>query len=461
MWPSLVYPKSLLPRSSFKTDVSPQDVEDDTLPQFTFYAMSSEPLKILISGAGIAGSSLALMLVRQPSFITRPIVTLIERSPVPRLTGQAIDIRGTGVKVIRKLGLEEKIKARHTTETGIAFVNNKGAKIGQFDASGDPEKQSATSEFEILRGELAELILDDLNTSEGRGNVNIVYDERIESMIEQEDGVAVTFSGGKLEAQKFDVVVSADGMSSTTRPMMFPETGTQDCIKPLGWYMAYFTVPRMEHDDNLWLWHNEPGGLAVHVRPHRSKKTMGVYLSMCKWKHERDPEIDEVISKGVDAQKRYLHEQFAGAAWETERFLSAMDISDDFYMQQVARVDTAKWTRSRCALLGDSAHCTMGVGTSYAITGAYVLAGELAQMRSNGPEEIAAALRRYEEVHRSLVGEPKMPPGFPQLANPQTGLAVAVLQSIIKLVYWTQLHKLIPNAVQENAEKWNMPDYGW
>jgi 2-polyprenyl-6-methoxyphenol hydroxylase-like FAD-dependent oxidoreductase len=198
--------------------------------------MSSKPLSILISGAGIAGSSLALMLARNPSFKLKPIITLIERSPVPRTTGQAIDIRGAAVKVIRKLGLEEKIRDMHTSETGIAWVNTKGERIAQFDASGNPDKQSyATSEFEILRGDLAKLIVDELDAAKDHTSINVVYGESIRSLDEQEDGVAVGFTNGKVEAQKFDIVVSADGMSSTTRPMMFPDTGTQDCVKPWGW----------------------------------------------------------------------------------------------------------------------------------------------------------------------------------------------------------------------------------
>jgi 2-polyprenyl-6-methoxyphenol hydroxylase-like FAD-dependent oxidoreductase len=114
--------------------------------------MAQKPLSILISGGGIAGSSLALMLAQHPSFKLKPIITLIERSPEPRTTGQAIDIRGPAVKVIRKLGLEQKIKDRHTTETGLAFVDAEGRIIAQVDATGDPENQSGTSEYEILRG---------------------------------------------------------------------------------------------------------------------------------------------------------------------------------------------------------------------------------------------------------------------------------------------------------------------
>jgi 2-polyprenyl-6-methoxyphenol hydroxylase-like FAD-dependent oxidoreductase len=116
----------------------------------------------------------------------------------------------------------------------------------------------------------------------------------------------------------------------------------------------------MEHDNDCWRVYNVPGGLAAHIRPHRSKKTMGVYLSMTSWKKERNPELDQVLSGGVSAQKAHLHKLFSGIGWEAERFLSAMDKADDFYMQQVALVDTPKWASRRYALIGDSAHCTMG-----------------------------------------------------------------------------------------------------
>jgi len=186
--------------------------------------MSQKPLSILISGAGVAGSTLALTLARNPSFNPKPVITLIERDPKPRTTGQAIDIRGPGVDVIRKLGLEEKIKQRHTTEIGFGFVNRKGDTIATFAATGEAKNQAATSEYEILRGELAELLLEEVDKAREEGaNVNVVYGESIELLKEEADGVAVEFSHGKLEAQKFDVVLAADGMMSRTRAMIFDE----------------------------------------------------------------------------------------------------------------------------------------------------------------------------------------------------------------------------------------------
>lgn len=305
-------------------------------------------------------------------------------------------------------------------------MDSEGKVVARFDATGDPESQAGTSEYEILRGELASLLYDEVDAAKEKdgANVNVVYGESIASLEEGDDGVDVRFRNGKVGDGRFDVVVAADGMSSKTRGMMFEEYGTggeEDVIKPMGMYIAFFTVPRVEDDVDLWRWYNAPGGLGVHMRPHRSKKTMGVYLSICLPARERDPAIDEILSKGVAEQKVMMHERFKGVGWQIERLLKGMDESEDFYMQQVARVVTPKWTTGRCALLGDSAFATMGTGTSLAMTGAWMIAGELAQMRSNDAEEIKKALKRYEDGLMPYVGKcQKLPPGVPQLANPQT-----------------------------------------
>ncbi|KAF2128311.1 FAD/NAD(P)-binding domain-containing protein, partial [Dothidotthia symphoricarpi CBS 119687] len=391
---------------------------------------SQKPLSILISGAGIAGSSLAFMLASHPSFNLKPVVTLVERSTEPRTTGQAIDIRGPAVGVIRQLGLEQKIKERHTTEVAAAFLNSQGKIIAQLDSTGDADKQNATSEFEILRGELAGLLLDEVEIArQTKGAaVNVVYGESIKSLTEQDDGVAVQFMNGKVDAQKFDVVVAADGIFSKTRSMIFGKDDSPDFIKPLGLYVAFFTVPRIEQDDDIWRWYPAAGGLAMHLRPHRSKKTMGVYLSITAPKKERIPEIDEVLTKDINAQKAMIRERFQNVGWQRERFLAAMDSADDFYVQNTSQVKTPQWTRGRSVIVGDAAFAIMGIGTSLAMIGPYVMAGELSKITSNDAAEVAAALQRYEDIFRPYVQKnDTMPPMFPQMMNPQTKMGVRML----------------------------------
>jgi 2-polyprenyl-6-methoxyphenol hydroxylase-like FAD-dependent oxidoreductase len=426
------------------------------------YKMTQKPLSILISGGGIAGSTLALILASHPSFNPRPIITLIERSSQPRTTGQAIDIRGPAVTVIRKLDLEAKIKELHTTEVGTAFINASGAEIVRFNATSNGDGSGMTSEYEILRGELAALLLQQVDEVKEREklNVQVVYGETIESLNEKDDGVTVEFSNGKLEAQTFDVVVAADGMSSTTRPMIFGEYASQECFKPTGLYIAYFIVPRVEEDNDLWNWYNAPNGLAVHIRPHRNKTTMGVYLALTNEKVARSPELDEAISKDVSAQKTLLRSRFKNAGWQTERLLDGMDQASDFYMQQSPQVKTPQWSKGRCTLLGDSAYCTMGMGTSLAIIGAYVIAGELATIDSYSSPDITAALKRYDDVFRPFVRDcQKLPPGIFQLVNPQTKFGIGVRNTVLRIAYWSGLSKLLQGLGDEG--KWKLPSYGW
>jgi 2-polyprenyl-6-methoxyphenol hydroxylase-like FAD-dependent oxidoreductase len=159
--------------------------------------------------------------------------------------------------VITKIGLEPEVKARHTTETGIAMLNSKGVTAAYFPSTGDARDQSATSEYEILRGDLAGLLLGGVNAAKQEGaSVNMVYGESIDSMEEQADGsgVEVKFTNGKVNSQKFDVVIGADGIASKTRGLIFDKVDVKEHIKPSGLYIGFFSIPRVPEDDSLWRW---------------------------------------------------------------------------------------------------------------------------------------------------------------------------------------------------------------
>ncbi len=88
-----------------------------------YRTISALKLKVLILGAGIPGLCLAYWLARTRLDTS---ITIIERSPSPRVTGQSIDIRGPAIEIVKGMKLEEGIRASHTTEEGIRFVNSSG-----------------------------------------------------------------------------------------------------------------------------------------------------------------------------------------------------------------------------------------------------------------------------------------------------------------------------------------------
>src|SRR4029078_6325263 len=74
--------------------------------------------------------------------------------------------------------------------------------------------------------------------------------------------------------------------------------------------------------------------------------------------------------------------------------------STDFvFSDAIAQVEMPRITESRCALVGDAAHCPpflSGMGSSLALQDAHILAGCLARSRG----DIAGALATYADVMR-------------------------------------------------------------
>lgn len=95
-----------------------------------------------------------------------------------------------------------------------------------------------------------------------------------------------------------------------------------------------------------------------------------------------------------------------------------------------------------------------GQGTTLAILGAYVLAGELAAT----PDDPAAAFAKYDATIRDYVEKAqRIPLGglAPRLANPRTTWAILLLRCIFWLVSWTGVWKLI----SIRAEEYVLPAY--
>lgn len=100
---------------------------------------ATQPLNILISGSGIAGPVTAYWLHR---FMPTCQITIVERSPEPRLGGQAVDLRSSALPIVKKMGILEKVKEKTTTEVGMQFVYRDGERRATFEATGEEERQS-------------------------------------------------------------------------------------------------------------------------------------------------------------------------------------------------------------------------------------------------------------------------------------------------------------------------------
>ena len=161
---------------------------------------------ILISGAGIAGLSLAYWL-KQYGF--HP--TLIEKHPTLRAEGYKIDIRGVAVDVVKRMGLWEKICLNRTAIKESRFVN----QTGKFISEVHPDLCGARVEgdLEIVRGKLCELLYEHLD------DVKCLFGDSITKISQDQKQVLVEFE--KESPRVFDMVIGADGLHSHVRKLVW------------------------------------------------------------------------------------------------------------------------------------------------------------------------------------------------------------------------------------------------
>ena len=316
--------------------------------------------RVLVAGASIAGPALAHWLHRRGAE-----VTVVERAPELRPGGQAVDARGVTKEVIRRMGLDEAVRAARTETAGAYTVDADGNVLETFRAD-DDGGDGFIADIEILRGDLSRVLHDDTCDA-----VEYVFGDRIAELTQDADGVDVTFAGGG--RRRFDLVIGADGLHSGLRAMAFGPH--ERFVRHLGLVLAFYSVPN-EYGLDRWLlqYQHQESGRSALLRPIQDATRAMAMFSF--------PAAEFAVDHGdVPAQKRLLREQVDGLGWLTPRLLAHLDDTPDFYLDQVAQVVMDRWSRGRVGVFGDAAFSSSpmsGQGTGLALVGAYLLAGELA-----------------------------------------------------------------------------------
>lgn len=422
------------------------------------------PLKVLIVGGGITGPALGFWLAKLQCDIT-----IIERAPDLRASGQQIDIRGQGVTCMRRMGLERDVRDKVVDEQGFKLIDVHGRTKAVFEANKTGQgKQSFTSEFEIMRGDLVRILY-----GKTKDTCKYVFGTSVEDFEQRGDGVWVKFSDGKEE--EFDLLVGADGQGSRTRRKMLGPNAT-DPFKSLDLYLSYYTVPKTDKDENYAVALLLPGRRVVSTRVD-NPKTMQVYLGISDPNAELK-ELDAALKAGdMEKQKEIYLDLFKDVGWETPRLLDGLKnhpLAKDFYSQRVGQVKMDKpWSKGRVVLLGDAAYCpspVSGVGTSLGLVGPYVLAGEIAKQihrrkGSTGSEDhgqvLDAALESYEKTLRPFVDKTqKLPPGVPGIVYADTEWGVWIRTFLVGLLSTLRIFKLVERFSSDDfGGGWKLPDY--
>ncbi|MCW9133694.1 FAD-dependent monooxygenase [Bacillus paramycoides] len=338
-----------------------------------------QAIRVLISGASITGPALAYWLHRFGFD-----VTVIERAPALRSGGYAVDIRGAAVTVLRRMGILDQVRAADTSMNGVYFVNSKGEIEGQLSEASLANQQGL--DIEIMRDDLSSILYDLTKDS-----IEYIWGDSITAIQETEAGVEVQFIHEK--PQTFDLVIGADGLHSNVRSLTFGDEA--QFKRTLGCYISIFTLENYLNLDNRVLLYTMPGKTVGMYSARDNTEAKGMFLFQS--------EALEYDRYDEESQKKLVENAFVGYTdWEISRILKSMKEATDFYFDEICQIHMSTWSKGRITLVGDAAYGPSplsGQGTSLALVGAYVLAGELKTTHG----DYSRAYVTYEQEMRKFV----------------------------------------------------------
>ncbi|WP_405162881.1 FAD-dependent monooxygenase [Nocardia sp. NBC_01499] len=333
-------------------------------------------MKVLISGASVAGPALAYFLHRNGFD-----VTVVERAPAARDNGYAVDFRGEALDVLAEMGILDEIRRHETKMRGTTLIDETGAEIGQLPA------ESFAGELEVPKRALTRILHE--NTS---ATVEYVFGDSISALAEHASGVTVAFEHAP--AREFDLVFGADGVYSTVRRLAFGPHDEMLCH--LGLSGAGFSTANHLGLDHTGLLQSA-GTTAIYLFSAEDRDRLTVSLSFAT----DSPELDR---RDRPDQEQAVRAAFARNGWQTKHLLEAMTTAEDFHFGSSCQVHLDHWSQGRIALVGDAAYCaapTSGMGTSQALIGARTLARTLAE----APNDHLTAFAAYETELRPYITE--------------------------------------------------------
>jgi len=340
-------------------------------------------MKVLISGAGPAGLTVAYWL-KHYGFTP----AIVERAPHLLVGGYKIDVRGAALQVIKRMGIHDAVVAARTDMQGAQLVDKQGKVIERM--SGDEFGHRVTGDLEIVRGTLCEILRGHL------GEVELLFGDTIQGINQSSNNAQVQFT--KNGVREFDCVIGADGLHSNVRRIAFGEESR--FLRDLGLYLCVYSVPNYLKLDRMEMQYSELGRIAA-IWSSRGDANAKACFGFAA------PTLQIGLHDRCE-QQQALKTVYEGLGWEVPRLMELMPTASDWYFDKAAQINMPRWSQGQVVLVGDAAYCASpmsGQGTSLALIGAYVLAGELAATSGDCLHAFAEyenAMRPFVEANQAL-----------------------------------------------------------
>jgi len=392
-------------------------------------------MKILISGAGIAGPTLAFWL-KEAGFAP----TLLERTATLRRGGYVIDFWGLGYDIAERMGLIDDIHRVGYRAQEMRIVDEAGQRRAGFGTSVFTELTGGRY-VTLPRSELSRLLFEKV-----KGSTECIFGDELIEQQDETDGVRVRLK--QAGERRFDLVIGADGLHSTVRQLAFGPPSQFE--KYLGYMVAAFEADGYRpRDEDVYLIFGQPGRMVGRFTLHNDR-TLFLFVFTAP---------DATLPEPLSERKALLRHIYGRDGWECAKILGELDRTDSVYFDRVSQIRMQRWTRGRVALVGDAAFCVSllaGQGSALAMISAYVLAGEL--LAAGGRyrdafERYEARLRDY--MHRKQKGAERFAGAF----APRTRAGLLFRNQVIRAFAIPGLARLAVG--RDIADRLELPSYDW
>lgn len=312
----------------------------------------SEARTVLVIGGGAAGSAVTVLLRR--AGLT---VDLIEAKDDWNATaGSGITLQGNALRVLRELGVWDQVEATGFSFGSVGITAPDGTVLHvQDDLRMGGDDLPATVGME--RPRLQRILIDAVRAS----GATVRLGTRAESLDQDADGVHVRFTDGT--TGRYDLVIAADGVGSTTRSAI----GITDRPEPTGMAIWRLAAPRPAGVTRTDIAYGGPAYIAGYCPT--SDTTLYAYVV------EDSRDRASIPPESYADEMRRPASAYGGFWPEITAHLT--DPAKVNYTWFDRLLVEGSWHRGRVVLIGDAAHCcppTLAQGAALSLEDAWVLA---------------------------------------------------------------------------------------
>jgi 2-polyprenyl-6-methoxyphenol hydroxylase-like FAD-dependent oxidoreductase len=312
--------------------------------------------KILISGGGISGLTLAYWL---QSWGFSP--TIVEKRLDLHDRGYMIDFYGSGFDVAEKMNVISQLqeKSDQYPIKRLQFVDRQGKPRATLSVD-EFRKLLKHRYFPLMRGDLESVLYETI-----RNQVPVRFGNSITKLDARPDEVSVELSDGASET--YDLVIGADGIHSNVRKLLWGDEAQFNRF--LDFYVACSVIDNFLGPQDTFLGHFEPNQQATVYSI--GENHLATFFAF------RSKKLDV---HGRLAKMEVLTKVFSNAGWVVPQLVEGTKQANDFFFDAVAQIHLDTWYQGRVALVGDACQCLTllaGQGASMGMAGAYMLADQL------------------------------------------------------------------------------------